>query len=262
MISRIALALVRPPGANFAQGLTQASLGAPDLDRALAQHGAYVRALERAGVRTIRLDPDPEHPDATFVEDCAVIVGRDAILTRPGAPSRRGEVASIGEALRPWVRTVETIGEPGTLDGGDVLDAEGRWLIGISERTDENGSARLTERLAARGCPVEVVDIRGMPGLLHLKTGISWVGEGTAVVVPALEGAARSIGLEPLVVEEPERYGANGIVVNGRVLVPSGSPSLVGRLRKLGRQVEVLETSEFRKMDGGLSCLSLRLPAG
>lgn len=259
----IGIVLVRPPGSTFASGQTRAGLGPPDLGRALAQHAAYVAALEGAGTRAVSLSPDPAYPDSTFVEDCAVIAGGDAILTRPGHPTRRGEVASVRDALRPFVRAIEAIEEPGTVDGGDVLEAHGgAFLIGLSERTNEEGARQLTERLASRGRRAHVVDIRGVPDLLHLKTGISFVGEGTAVVVAALESAARSIGLETLVVDEAESYAANCILVNGRILLPAGSPSLEARLRERGREILPLEMSEFRKMDGGVSCLSVRLPVG
>lgn len=256
----IRIAIVRPPGPSFAQGLTQSGLGPPDLGLALAQHAAYAAALEETGARVIRLPPDPAHPDATFVEDAAVMVGPDAVLTRPGAESRRGEVAAIRSALLPLVAAIDSIEPPGTVDGGDVLEAGARFLIGLSERTNEEGARQLSERLAERGRHASLVEIRGIPGLLHLKTGISWLGEGIAVTFEALAPVARAAGWEPVVVDEEERYGANAIRVNGRVLLPSGSPELERRLRERGLDVVVVEMSEFRKMDGGLSCLSLRLP--
>lgn len=258
----IRTALVRPPGPNFAQGLTRAGLGVPDRERALRQHAAYAAALEEAGVRVIRLPADPDHPDSTFVEDAAVIVGREAILTRPGAESRRGEVAALRSALEPLVAAMEAIEAPGTVDGGDVLEAGERCLIGISERTNEEGARLLAEKLARRGRRADTADIRDIPELLHLKTGISWLGGDVALAVEAIAPAARSIGLEPILVDGEEAYGANAIRVNDRVLLPAGSPNLERRLRERGFRVQVLEMSEFRKMDGGLSCLSLRLPKG
>jgi dimethylargininase len=240
----IRVAIVRPPGPTF------------------AQHAAYAAALEDAGVRLVRLPPDPAHPDSTFVEDTAVIVGDEGILTRPGAPSRRGEVLAVRPALQPLVAAMDGIEAPGTLDGGDVLEAGERFLIGVSAQTNEAGARGLSEWLQARGRAADLVDIRGIPGVLHLKTGISWLGAGIAAAVPALAPAARSIGLDPILVDEAEAYGANSILVNGRVLLPAGCPRLEGRLRALGLRVVALEMSEFEKMDGGMSCLSLRLPGG
>jgi dimethylargininase len=256
----IRIAIVRPPGPTFAAGLTQAGLGPPDLERAVAQHAAYAGALEEAGVRLIRLPADPAHPDATFVEDAAVIVGDDAVLTRPGAESRRGEVPAIRNALLPLVASIDAIEAPGTVDGGDVLEACGRFLIGLSERTNEEGARQLSEQLSGRGRHVSLVEIRGLPGLLHLKTGISWLGGKTAVAVESLVPAARGAGLDPIPVDPGEAYGANCVRVNDRVLLPTGAPALAAALRERGHRVVVLEMSEFRKMDGGLSCLSLRLP--
>jgi dimethylargininase len=258
----IATAIVRPPGTTFAQGITRAGLGPPDLERALAQHAAYAEALEAAGVRLVRLPADPAHPDSTFVEDTAVILGREAILTRPGAETRRGEVDLMRAALLPLVSSLEAIEPPGTLDGGDVLETDRGFLIGISERTNEAGARRLADWLAARGRAAHLVEIGGMPGLLHLKTGISCVAQGLTAAVLALEPAARAIGLDVIPVDPEEAYAANAIRVNGRVLMPSGAPRLSRSLRERGCAVVALEMSEFEKMDGGLSCLSLRLPAG
>ncbi|HYJ32693.1 MAG TPA: arginine deiminase family protein [Candidatus Binatia bacterium] len=258
----IAAAVVRPPGPTFAQGITRAGLGPPDLERALAQHAAYAAALEAAGVRLVRLPPDPAHPDSTFVEDTAVILGREAILTLPGAESRRGEVDPMRAALLPLVASLEAIEPPGTLDGGDVLETDRGFLIGLSERTNEAGARRLAAWLAARGRAAHLVAVGGLPGILHLKTGISWIDGGTVAAVGPLAAAARALGLDVIPVEPEEAYAANAIRVNGRVLIPSGAPRLERRLRERGCAVVTLDMSEFEKMDGGLSCLSLRLPAG
>jgi len=216
-------------------------------------------ALEEAGVSVVRLPADPDHPDATFVEDTAVIVGRHAILTRPGAPSRRGEVESIRLALAPLVDALDSIDAPGTVDGGDVLETNAGFLIGISERTNQAGAHGLAALLQARGHAAHVVALAPSPERLHLKTGISWIGS-MAVAVRPLAEAAKSIGLEVIVVSDEEAYGANCIRVNDRLLLPAGCPVLVRQLRERGHRVHVLDMSEFRKMDGGLSCLSLRLP--
>jgi len=252
-------AIVRPPGSSYAEGITQAGLGRPDLERARTQHAAYVAALEDAGVRVHHLAPDSDYPDSTFVEDTAVVFGQEAILTRPGADSRRGEVARIQPALQSLVRDLDRIEAPGTLDGGDVLEAGRRFLIGISERTNEAGARQLAAWLTGRGCDSMLIPIHGVPGLLHLKTGISWLG-GVAVAIPELETAARSLQGDVILVEQPEAYAANAIGVNDRILLPAGAPRLAGRLRDRGLRVVELEMSEFQKMDGGLSCLSLRLP--
>jgi dimethylargininase len=133
-------AIVRPPSLNFAAGLTNANLGEPVYETALAQHRAYCEALERCGLTLTRLDPDPAYPDATFVEDSAVLTESCAIITRPGAPSRTGEIISVAEAVSNFYDQVAFIQAPGTVDGGDVCRIGRRLLIGISERTNEAGA--------------------------------------------------------------------------------------------------------------------------
>lgn len=256
-------ALVRPPAATFAAGLTAAGLGAPDLDLALAQHAAYCDALERAGLELLRLAAEPDFPDSTFVEDTAILTARGAVLTRPGAASRAGETAAIAAALMQLGLEPARIEAPGTVDGGDVCDVDGRFLVGLSSRTNEEGARQLAGHLAAWGHRAATIDVRGLgPTLLHLKSGLSELGDGRLAVVPELAGHPGLAGFETIVVDRAETYAANCIRVNDRVFVAAGFPRLAERLVGLGYRLEVLDMSEFRKMDGGLSCLSLRLPRG
>ena len=251
-------ATVRPPAATFAAGITSSDLGPPDLALALKQHDAYCRALERLGLSLVRLPPDPGFPDSTFVEDAAIVTGRGAILTRPGAPSRTGEVASLGQALGEWFPELDRIISPGTVDGGDVCDAGSHFFIGISHRTNSDGAAQLQEWLAERGFGSSLIDIRELPGMLHLKTGLSWLGGRRLLTAGALAGHKALRGWEVVEVPEREEYAANCIRVNDAVLVASGFPETAALLRGLGLQVVELDVSEYRKMDGGLSCLSVR----
>jgi len=156
MLSR---AIVRPPARNFSEGLTTVDLGVPEYELALRQHEAYCAALERCGLKLTRLQPDPDHPDSCFVEDVAVMIhnlARDrvtapnapdhaAILARPGAPSRRGEVESVREALTAFLESLSEVRSPGTVDGGDVCEAGDHFFIGVSERTNEAGAAQVAE---------------------------------------------------------------------------------------------------------------------
>jgi len=259
-------AIVRLPGANFADGLTSGNLGKPSYAEALAQHGAYCSALERCGLRVLALEADLQHPDSTFVEDTAVITSRSAILTRPGAESRRGEVGAIREALRPFFEVFRQIEAPGTLDGGDVCDAGSHFFIGVSHRTNEDGARQLAAFLAADGFSSSIVDVRGIKGALHLKSALACVGENHLVLWDALADlpqfrawdlirvAPKGIGIAA----NDESYAANCVRVNGSVLLPSGRPRLESELQRRGYKTLCLEMSEFEKMDGGLSCLSLR----
>ena len=260
MSLRFDRALVRPPAANFAAGLTDAGLGPPDLERAREQHAAYCRALERCGLAVTRLEEDPRHPDSTFVEDTALVVGARALLTRPGAPSRAGEVAAIAPALGRELARIDRLAAPATLDGGDVCATAGVVLVGRSRRTNAEGIRQLAAWLEPSGLPVAAIDIRELAGVLHLKSGLSWLGDGRLAVVDALADHPALAGFQRVRVAPAEAYAANCVRVNDRVLVAGGHPRFQAALGALGYRVEALEMTEFRKMDGGLSCLSIRLP--
>jgi dimethylargininase len=250
-------AIVRPPAATFTDGITSSGLGPPDLALALEQHEAYCRVLERLGLELVRLPPDSDFPDSTFVEDAAIVAGRGAILTRPGAPSRAGEVRAMRAALERWFPDLDRITSPGTVDGGDVCEAGDHFFIGLSHRTNEEGAAQLTAWLKARGFGSSVIDIRDVPGILHLKTALSWLGDRRVIAWRELAGHEAFHGWEILEVPKGEEYAANCILVNGSFLVASDFPRTAVLLRGQGR-VHELEMSEYQKMDGGLSCLSVR----
>ena len=256
-------AIVRPPAANFSKGLTTAGLGSPDYRRALQQHAAYCAALENCGVQLIRLEAEEQYPDSCFVEDAALIVGsvpygQSAIITRPGALSRRGEIETIRPLLKDFFPAICEIQPPGTLDGGDICEASTHVFIGISERTNEDGGKQLGEILATRGFTHTLVDTDGIPGLLHLKSGLAYLGKNNLVVTEALARRHDFPGYDLICVRPGDEYAANCIEVNGRALIAAGYPDLEAKLSKLGYETIALEMSEFRKMDGGLSCLSLR----
>jgi len=273
-------AIVRPPGANYADGLTTMDIGAPNYARALKQHAAYCEALEQCGLKLTRLEADERYPDSTFVEDTAVMMhalphgqasdiatsATSAILTRPGASSRAGEVESMVEVLSRFCRELHSIKEPGTLDGGDVCEAgceaeheaRNHFFIGISQRTNEAGAQQLAAWLASYGFTSSLVDIRGVKDILHLKSGLAYLGDNRLVVIEALADRDEYRSYDLVRVTAGEGYAANCLRVNDRVLVAAGYPGFEGTLRELGYQTIALEMTEFQKMDGGLSCLSLR----
>jgi len=251
-------AIVRPPGANFAEGLTSVNLGAPVYPHALKQHQAYCTALEQCGLKLVRLESDSHYPDSTFVEDVAIITERGAILTRPGAPSRSGEVAEVREALAQFYPPMSSIYDPGTLDGGDICEAGSHFFIGISDRTNGNGAQQLAKWLASLDYTSSVVDIRDMNGILHLKSGIAYLGDNRLVVIEPLSNREEFRNYDCIVVDKGEEYAANCVRVNERMLVAAGHPYLEKKLSELGYHTIALEMTEFQKMDGGLSCLSLR----
>ncbi len=251
-------ALVRPPSSNFADGITSSDEGPPDLARAIEQHCAYCRALEECGLEIVELPADPKHPDGCFVEDTAILMEHGAIALRPGAPSRVGEVASVVEALRSQFQEIAQIFAPGTVDGGDVCETDGHFLIGLSSRTNELGARQLARLLGDLQCTSSIVDIRGSR-LLHLKTGLAYLSNSCMVVTEDVPRVPELSQYELIPVPAEERYAANCVLVNDRVLVAAGYPMLAGLLKARRYDVVPVEMSEFRKMDGGLSCLSLRL---
>ena len=251
-------AIVRVPGPDFAQGLTTVDLGAPDYQETLRQHDRYCEALRACGLTVTTLDTDPYHPDSTFVEDTAVITAHGAVLTRPGAVSREGEVEAIRAAILWHFPSPLTIDAPGTLDGGDICEAEKHFFLGLSHRTNEEGARQLAAHLDGMGHTSSTIDVRGMTSILHLKSGISYIGDNTLVVMEEMAKNPKFRGYDLIRVGVDESYGANCVRVNDRILVAAGFPKLTAELLARGFDPLVLDMSEFRKMDGGLSCLSLR----
>lgn len=249
---------MRPPARNFADGLTSVDLGKADYEHALQQHRAYCEALKTCGLLLTELEPDEQYPDSTFVEDTAVITSHGVILTRPGAPSRSGEVGSIETVLRGFFSDSRRIVEPGTLDGGDVCEAGDHCFIGVSRRTNEAGARQLADFLAQFGYSSSLIDIRETSNILHLKSGIAFLGNGYLVLTDELSQREEFREYEIIRTPLGEEYAANCVLLNGRVLVAAGHRMFAQQLSHLGFRTIALEMSEFQKMDGGLSCLSLR----
>jgi dimethylargininase len=251
-------AIVRPPARNFSHGLTTAQLGTPDFSLALAQHARYCAALQKCGLELIRLEADDSYPDSTFVEDVAILTSGAAVLTNPGAQSRNGEVTSMQPVLERYFQKMYRITSPGTLDGGDICEAGRHFFIGISERTNAEGGRQLAEFLAQEGFTSSFVQVTGVPGILHLKSGIACLGDNRLVLIDAFAGLPQFKNYDVIRVDEAENYAANCVQVNDFVLLPEGYPKLGRSLVQRGYKVLPLDMSEYRKMDGGLSCLSLR----
>ena len=251
-------AVVRIPGSNFDAGLTTVDYGRPVLALVLQQHRRYCEALVECGLAVTALEADLRFPDSTFVEDTAVITPRGAVLMRPGAVSRLGEVDAIRASVLEVFPETPAIEAPGTVDGGDICEAGEHFFLGVSHRTNEEGARQLAAHLAGFGYTSSVVDVRHMTSILHLKSGISYIGENTLVVMEEMAGHEMFAGYELIQVAGEESYAANCVRVNERVLVAAGYPQLTGELAARGFHPLELEMTEFQKMDGGLSCLSLR----
>jgi dimethylargininase len=248
-------ALVRQPCRNLVNGLSTAGLGRPDYEKALAQHAAYVQALRNCGLSVTVLAADEAYPDSVFIEDTAVLCDKAAVVTRPGAASRSGEEMSVAQALRSFYPRLEAIRAPGTLEGGDVFRAGDRFYIGISARTNMEGARQLGMILKQHGFDSVSVPLRDV---LHLKTGVAYLENNRLLACGEFLDHPLLSAFEIVPVPAAEAYAANSVWINGRVLVPAGFPGTVRRIAGLGYEAVAVDVSEFRKLDGGLSCLSLR----
>lgn len=255
---RFTRAIVRRLSPDFACGLTTSAEGAPDFATAVEQHRAYCEALSALGVEVIDLEPLEGFPDAWFVEDTAIIGDGFAVVTRPGAMERLGEEAAMASVLERTV-PVEWIEAPGTVDGGDVLEIGDHYIIGVSDRTNEEGAAQLGRLLEGHGKSWQAMAVGSG---LHLKSSLAALDEETLLAAPEYAGRRELAAWKSIVVPAEETYAANSIRVNGMVLTPAGYPRLLETLDTAGYRVAPLDVSEARKMDGGLSCMSLRIPAG
>jgi dimethylargininase len=247
-------AIARKPAKNFDRGITTSLLGLPDYELIMRQHAAYVSVLESLGLQIILLDPEPDFPDAYFVEDTAVVAPNVAVITRPGAITRQGEEKSIEPVLASY-RTIERIDPPGTVDGGDVLMVGNRFFVGISDRTNRAGAeqlGRILERFGYDWHPVAVGDG------LHLKSGLNVVGENTLLLTAAFSNLDLLKAYDKIVLPDTEASAANTLFVNGHLIMPKGFPETKRKLEKLRYPIVELDVSEARKMDGGLTCLSIR----
>ena len=249
-------AIVRPPAPCLERGITSApELGRPAYEQACQQHQAYVDALETCGVNITHLPAAPDFPDACFIEDVAVCTPEFALVTTPGAPSRQGEEAGMERILSQFYPRVLHMEEGGTLEGGDVMRVDDHYYIGLSDRTNERGAAQLTSALEDFGMTASRVNLEEM---LHLKTGLSYLEDGVLLMTGEFAHMDIFKKYKCIEIPEEEAYGANCIRVNDYVIVPQGYETTRALIQGAGMKTLAVDTSEYRKLDGGLSCLSLR----
>ena len=250
--------IVRRPCRAMTEGITSGLYpGKPDYDLALIQHDAYIEALKKCGVKVTCLPADENYPDSCFVEDPAVLTEKCAVITNPGAASRNGEKISIEEAVRQFYPgdRIEHIEYPGTLEGGDVMMCGSHFFVGRSERTNEEGIRQFKAILEKYGYTCSEVKLEEV---LHLKTGVNYLENNNLLVSGEFTDKADFISYNKYVIPEEEAYAANCIWVNDTVIVPEGYPAVLSAVQSMGYKTITVDTSEFRKLDGGLSCLSLR----
>lgn len=253
-------AITRPPCGRFAEGLTHGLLGKPDVALAKEQHAKYVAALRRCGVDVTILPEDNDYPDSCFTEDEAILTDHEAIMPSPCLPARHGEEIR----MRPLVEAfyhgkVSAVKRPGTLEGGDICRDGNHYFIGLSKRTNDEGARQMEAFLTRQGYTCAFCDIRPI-NILHLSTGMSCLSGHTIICVPEFKDFPAYQGYRVLVTPENEKYAANCVEVNGHVLVAEGFPTTQRMLTEAGYDLITVPMSEIEKQDGGLSCLSLRIP--
>lgn len=249
-------AITRRPAPCVVDGLQAADTGTPDLETFLAHHADYITALRSTGATVVELDPLANFPDACFVEDTALCLPQGAVLMRPGAPTRLGEVAEMKSALEAVYTHVHQITE-GHIEGGDILVTEREILIGLSARTDVIGVESLKRITAPWSHKLRMVHTPA--GVLHFKTDCSLLDAETILSTKLLDASGCFEGYRVIHVEDGEEACANAIRFNDLVLMPAGFPRTADKLDKAGYNVVEIGNSEAAKIDGGLSCLSLRL---
>lgn len=233
--------------------LTHVDRAPIDLERARAQHRAYEDALRATGCRVERLPALHDHPDAVFVEDAAIVLDRIAIVTRPGASSRRGEVESVAARLAR-LRPLTRIRAPATLDGGDVLVAGDTVFVGRSSRTNDDGVAQLRDAVAPFGFEVVAIPVRRV---LHLKSAVTAVGPASLLLDPASVDPACFPGFRAMAVDPTEPGAANALRIGERVILPEEYPGTRARLEQAGIEVVPVPASELARAEGGVTCCSL-----
>ena len=249
-------AVTRRPAASITAGLRAVDTGTPDLALMLDHHAAYVATLKEAGAEVTELAALDAFPDAVFVEDTALCLPEGAILMRPGAPSRMGEVAEMAPTLRGLYDRIRAIEGPGTIEGGDILVTSREVLVGQSARTNSEGIAELAAILATWNRPLR--EVRVPKGVLHFKTDCSLLDGDTILATGRLAASGCFDGYRVILTAPGEEAAANAIRYNRFVIMAAGFPETAERLRAAGYDLREVANSECAKLDGGMSCLSLR----
>lgn len=248
-------ALARRPGRSVVSGLRAIDRGAPDFERLMGEHAAYIRALEAGGVTVDVLPALDAFPDSVFVEDAALAFDGAAIVLRPGAPTRLGESDEIAPELERRFERVLRL-DHGFVDGGDVLTTARCVFIGRSARTNDEGARSLVTLLREIGLQGNAVTTP--PSVLHFKSDCALLDEETILSTARLAASGVFEGFRVVIVPEGEEAAANAVRVNDRVLLSEGFPRTAEVLAKAGYKIVSLSTREIGKLDAGLSCLSLR----
>lgn len=233
--------------------LTHVERQAIDVAAAREQHAAYETALRALGCEIERLPAEDDLPDSVFVEDIAIVFPELAILTRPGAETRRGETGSIAQALQPY-RPVSPIQPPATVDGGDVLVAGKTVFIGLSQRTNQDAAAQMAAILKPLGYSLQCLPVTRC---LHLKSAVTQVDEETLLLNPDWVDEGHFSGWRLLSVHPDEPFGANALLLKNKIVYPAAYVRTRAIMEQLSLAVMPVEVSELAKAEGGVTCCSL-----
>ena len=253
---RFTHAITRAPGSSIVQGLRTMDTGTPDLALMRAHHAAYIAVLRETGAEVIELPALEDFPDAVFVEDTALCLPKGAVIMRPGAPTRLGEATEMAQHLEELYSEVRWIGGPGTVEAGDILTTETEILVGRSARTNAAGITELAGLDSGWGYRLR--EVITPPGVLHFKTDCALLDPDTVLSTPRLAASGCFRDYSVIHTAEGEEAAANAIRFNDLVLMAAGFPRTAERLDKEGYTVRQIGNSECAKLDGGMSCLSLR----
>ncbi|MCZ0718104.1 dimethylarginine dimethylaminohydrolase family protein [Aerococcus kribbianus] len=251
--------IVRKPSKSMVEGITTGMFSSenPKYEDGLKQHGQYVKILEKLGLEVLVLEPLEEFPDSCFVEDPAVVTDKFAIITNSPKESRNGEKVEIEPTLKNYFdnKDIYYIEYPGTMEGGDVLQVDNHFYVGLSERTNDEGAKQFNEFVSKYGFTSSTVPVTEG---LHLKDFVIYLDDNNMLLSSEMNKASEFKDFNRYVVEKDELYAINSLFINGTVMVPEGYPKTLNYIKSLGYPVEVVNTDEFKKIDGSLTCLSLR----
>ena len=260
-MKKFSYAIVRKPCKALVDGISTAQFVDPGekpiYENAVQQHAEYVKTLEALGAKVLVLEADEDYPDSVFTEEPAVVMDGCAVITNPAKASRNGEKNTILPAIRQFYRDDQIfhIEAPGTLEGGDVMLVGKHFYVGQSDRTNAEGARQFNEIVTKFGFTSETVPVTEG---LHLKDFAVYLDKNDLLVTETMDRCPAFQSFNRHVIPTEELYAINSLFFNGTVIVPEGYPKTKNLIEGLGYPVKVINNDEVKKIDGSLTCLSLR----
>lgn len=252
-------AITRKPCKALIDGIStgQFCQGTPNYENAVKQHDKYIAALRELGLNVTELEADERYPDSCFVEDPAVVMEGCAVITNLARESRNGEKVEIEEVIKKFYDQSQIfyIKAPGTMEGGDIMQVGKHFYVGLSDRTNEEGARQFNDIVTKFGYTSSTVPVTEG---LHLKDFAIYLENNNMLVTAVMNEEPAFKAFNRFIVEPDELYAINSLNINGTVLVPEGYPKTKKLIEDLGYSVKLVDTGEFKKIDGSLTCLSLR----